>query len=158
MAKAATVVQSKLDQVRAKYPGMGDLALRVHAIYDIRVEIEKNGFASDKSPSFAQIDEFMKQQQALMDASDAAAKAAGKLVGRVVAFGVADGSALYEVAFQNGTKAYLRHIYFCDGYQYRFAGNKGFADPLVKNGVLIEVPVKWLKSYFGVDALLKGGR
>jgi hypothetical protein len=70
------------------------------------------------------------------------------LIGNTVSWSVADGSAVYEIAWANDRFAYLRHIDYIDGY--RASQVEGLAtvvkDPMIKDGVLFRVDTDFVRG------------
>ena len=113
-----------------KYPGMTDLALRVNAVED-----------KDFSAKY-------KKQDKIMDEANEAAAKSGSLTGRTVQYRVADGYAVYEIAWVNGNKAYLRHIDYLDGYLNVTLEQmaKAVRDPMDPKGVLFGVKLSQIQD------------
>jgi hypothetical protein len=109
----------------AEYPGMTDLAIELR-----KVKCE------DYRTYMDEVNEIIKSYETEDD-----------VVGSVLRTPRADGYAMYEVCWRQGSDAYLRHIAVGDAWTDPTIEDMGefFKDPLDEDGYLIEVPLKFVK-------------
>lgn len=118
----------------------------VYAMTDLAIQVGKIPF------DYKDCHAYMDKVEKLIDSY-----ANDGIVGNVVQTHVADGYAVYEVCWAKGSKAYLRHVDYLDGYRDMTIERMGkiFRDPMNDDGYIIEVPLRFVKSHLDSERALR---